>query len=105
MSERLRLAEALGAKTEAVAATVDDTVNGDLTVRLSVDAADPDALREIADGFNESIAGPRSRERANGGIGTAGRRRLAPRTGERDPSIRRYPPEGFITERLRYSFE
>ncbi|MFD1571748.1 methyl-accepting chemotaxis protein [Halorubrum laminariae] len=54
-SESEAFAEQLEARAAAFGETMDDCADGDLTARLDADADDPEALREIADGFNEAM--------------------------------------------------
>ncbi|QAU11540.1 HAMP domain-containing protein [Halorubrum sp. BOL3-1] len=49
-------ADALQTRAEAFAETMGEAADGDLTVRLSVEPDDPEALREIADAFNEAVS-------------------------------------------------
>ena len=49
-------ADALETRAEAFAGTMGDAADGDLTVRLSVEPDDPEALHEIAGAFNEAIS-------------------------------------------------
>ena len=54
--ETERFADALETRAEAFAGTMGEAADGDLTARLSVERDDPEALREIADAFNEALS-------------------------------------------------
>ena len=55
-AESEAFAERLEARAAAFGATMDDCADGDLTARLDVEPADPDALADIAVGFNDAMA-------------------------------------------------
>ena len=48
-------AERLEERAAAFGETMSECAEGDLTVRLATDPGDPEALREIADGFNDAM--------------------------------------------------
>ncbi|WP_049982200.1 methyl-accepting chemotaxis protein [Halorubrum sp. BV1] len=54
-AESEAFAERLEARAAAFGETMDDCADGDLTARLDADPDDPEALREIADGFNDAM--------------------------------------------------
>jgi len=54
-AESEAFAERLEARAAAFGETMDDCADGDLTARLDAAADDPEALREIADGFNGAM--------------------------------------------------
>ncbi|MFC7185976.1 methyl-accepting chemotaxis protein [Halorubrum yunnanense] len=54
-AESEAFAERLEARAAAFGATMDDCADGDLTARLDVEPDDPDALADIADGFNDAM--------------------------------------------------
>ncbi|GAB3694014.1 chemotaxis signal transducer protein Htr4 [Halorubrum pallidum] len=54
-AESEAFADQLKARAAAFGETMDDCADGDLTARLDADDDDPEALREIADGFNGAM--------------------------------------------------
>jgi methyl-accepting chemotaxis protein len=54
-AESRQLATTLEERTDAFAATMARTADGDLTARLSVESDDPESLRRIADSFNDAM--------------------------------------------------
>jgi len=54
-AESEAFAERLESRAAAFGATMDECADGDLTARLDVEPDDPDALADIADGFNDAM--------------------------------------------------
>jgi len=54
-AESDELAEQLETRAETFAATMSEAADGDLTARLDTQSDDPDALKAIATGFNETL--------------------------------------------------